>query len=240
MAFSVNVVLLEKACAILKQHPRTFWCIGGACVGKSALCHAISNTWGFQVYDIDSHILGDFMLKSTVDRHPYFKQWMSADDPFAWLLALEDAEYLSFQAALTVEYLDLLTEDLRKINPEMPIIIDGGLSHPALLKGYFPLEHMVCLTLSDLRRPHMWDDHQNRQLITDLLRTKPRHESLLRKFLHFEDLLSHHIQGECLTHHIRTLKRTEFTTLNQLVAECGQAWRLAQPMSQSLERTQSN
>ncbi len=139
MQFIVNEAFLAKARTVLADRRRVYWIVGGSCSGKSTLCRNLSAAYDIPVYDMDAQIFGGYQGRYTPERHPASLAWFGADDPLAWALALSLDDWYHLNRATHAEYLDLLADDLLAGDPSGALLIDGGITNPALLAQVMPV-----------------------------------------------------------------------------------------------------
>lgn len=178
-----NRGFVAAARAVLGSRRRVFWVIGGAAAGKSTICRAIAERTGLRVYDMDAHIYGSYGPRYDPERHPANSRWLAAENPLAWMLGLDPAALDAFGQATTAEYLDLLAADLRDESPEEPLLIDGGITHPALIAQALDPQQIVCLIIADEERVRAWETAEERAMMRDWIRALPEPELMWRRFL---------------------------------------------------------
>lgn len=217
MHFQVNQELLSRAGSILARRSRVYWIVGGACSGKSTICRAIAAQCGIPIYDMDSHLFGDYPSRCTQARHPALKTWFAAPDPFAWLLGLPPDEFEVFNRATTAEYLDLLADDLRGAEPDDALLIDGGITNPALLAQVMPVSRIVCMETPEAMSARIWEESAERRSMKEMALQLPNPEAAWSKFLLFDRLMTRTILRECRESGIAVVTRDGSTPLSASV-----------------------
>ena len=103
-------------------------------------------------------------------------------------------EFNSFNQAALPEYIDLLAEDLTEARPESPLLIDGGISNPALIAQVIPTRQIVCLSAPlDV---NVWESADRRSM-KDAIYQLPNPEEAWLKFLDFDKQITRTIEREC-------------------------------------------
>jgi hypothetical protein len=196
-----------------------FWVIGGAAAGKSTICRAIVERTSFQVYDMDAHIYDSYGPRYTPERHPANTRWLAAENPLAWMLGLDPAALDAFGRATTAEYLDLLAADLRDWPPEQPLLIDGGITHPALIAQALDARQIVCLTTSDEERVGAWETAEERAMMRGWVRALPEPERMWRRFLAQDAQIAATLERESQEAHIPVMVRQPSTSVRDLAEQ---------------------
>lgn len=219
MGFYINHDLLTKAHKVLAGRKRLCWIVGGACSGKSTVCQALSVACGVPIYDMDAHIFADYPQRCTDERHPSLKTWFSAPDPFAWMLGLAEGEFVAFNRSSNAEYLDLIADDLRERAQDETLLVDGGLTHPALLAQVVSVGQIVCLETTKAASVRAWEESPDRQFMKEMVLGLPNPQASWQKFLRFDRLITRTILKECRESGILTLRRDDSASVNALAAQ---------------------
>ncbi len=214
--FDVNQELIGKARAILFERNNIYWVIGGACTGKSTICRAIAESKGIKLYDMDEHIFGRYLDRYSAERHPASKAWFSAENPLAWVLSLSEDEFDALNRTANAEYLDLLADDLAKTDPQRPVLIDGGVTHPAIIAQAIPPENLFGLEIPTAAAAKIWETSPVRADMKQWIYALPKPEEMWIKFLAFDQLISQTIGRECRESHIKTFLRNNSTSVAEL------------------------
>ena len=215
MPFILNNDLLAQSRAALCRRERLYWVVGGAGSGKTTICEALSAKFELPVYDMDTHIYGAYHGRFTQERHPVNKAWSSARDGLAWLLDMSWDEFNSFNQAALPEYLDLLAEDLEATKPNASILIDGGISNPAILAQVIPNHQVVCLAIPERSSAKIWNETDERKGMKEAVYQLARPEEVWRKFLEFDDRITNTILKECRENDIAVCPRGETESVDE-------------------------
>jgi len=214
MPFIINNDLLTQSRATLFKRDRLYWVVGGAGSGKTTICRVLSTWFDIPVYDMDAHIYGAYHGRFAQDRHPVNKAWSSARDGLAWLLDMSWDEFDSFNQAALPEYLDLLTEDLDATKPNASVLIDGGICNPALLAQAISTRQIVCLAIPERSSVKIWEDTDERKSMKEAVYQLPKPEEAWRKFLEFDDRITHTTLKECRENNIAVCERGEVESVD--------------------------
>jgi hypothetical protein len=155
---------------------------------------------------MDAQIYGAYHGRFTPDRHPVNYAWSTAPDGLAWLLDMSWDEFAQFNRAALPEYLDLLSEDLDTTDVNASLLLDGGITNPALLAHVIPPPQIV-----GLASPTRASAHAMKEAIYHLAQP----EEAWRKFLEFDDRITSTILKECQEHHIAVCSRDEGESVDQ-------------------------
>ncbi len=221
MRYTINTDLLTLARAALSGRGGLYWIIGGAGSGKSTICQVLSVRFSVPVYDMDAHIYGAYHGRFTAEHHPVNRAWSSARDGLAWLLGMSWEEFNNFNQAALPEYLDLLAEDLADIDLNAHILIDGGISTPALLARVIPPRQMVCLAVPEQSSVTVWDQPE-RSSMKEAIYQLPKPDEAWRTFLEFDERITQSILKECQEHDIPICWRSEAETVAELAERVAQ------------------
>lgn len=207
--FTINFNLLKQANNSLNLRERVYWIVGGAGSGKTTICQTLATTYGLSIYDMDAHIYGEYHGRFSPERHPVNSQWATAANGLAWLLEMSWEQFDAFNQAAVPEYLDLLAEDLTKMEPDATILIDGGVVNLGLVTQALPASHLVCLARPDRSSAEIWSESEERLAMKEIVYQLPNPEKAWQKFLKFDTQINKTILQECLKNNIPICTRTE-------------------------------
>jgi hypothetical protein len=199
-----------------------FWIIGGAASGKSTLCRAMGERFDVPVYDMDEHIFGLYMGRYNWERHPASMSWFSAENSLEWAISLTLDAFDSLNRAANVEYLDLFAEDVARHPAETQILVDGGITHPAILAQAIPKERIVCLGLEAEESATAWNSDPERLPMKQMVLDLHSETATWEKFLAQDRQITETIQAESLKTGIKIVSRapgTSVKTLSSLVLQ---------------------
>jgi len=216
MHFPVNSDLIAHARDVLSCRKRLFWIVGGAGSGKTTICSILSERYAFPVYNMDAHIYGSYHSRFTPERHPVNTAWTTSENRLAWLLSMSWDEFNSFNQSALAEYLDLLAEDLAGTRPGSPLLIDGGISNPAIIAQVIPIRHIVCLSAPlDV---NVWESAA-RQPMKETIYQLPNPEEAWLKFLDFDKQITRTIEIESQDNNISICLMNSNTSPEALAGE---------------------
>jgi len=195
--FAVDMSLLDQVAVRLRSLGVVYWIVGGSGSGKTTVCLLLSDLCGLPVYDMDAHIYGSYHSRFTPQRHPANWTWSHSPDALAWLLDMSWDEFNRFNQAALPEYLDLLADDLEKLQPPNGILVDGGFSNPGLLSRVIPVQHIVCLAVDGSESTQVWEGQPERLQMKQAVQRLPRPEAAWQRFLDFDRRLTAGILQEC-------------------------------------------
>ena len=167
MLFPLNEDLIARARAVLAPRRDVYWIIGAACAGKSTVCRRLARESGIALYDMDEHTYGSYMNRYTQERHPACKTWFSAPNPLAWVLSLSPKEFDALNRAVQAECLDLFAADVATAGRH-PLLVDGGITHPAMLAGVISPERIFCIETTAAERVSRWETSDDRAEMKEL------------------------------------------------------------------------
>ncbi len=224
MPFPVDHALLAQARAKLADRP-LLWIIGGAGAGKTTICQALADRLGLPLYDMDAHIYGSYHGRFDVVRHPINSAWAAAPDGLAWLLGRAWDEFDAFNRAALAEYLDLLGDDLAALPGGVEVIVDGGVSTPAVLADVLPVRRIACLAAPNLSSTAIWEGTAERLAMQEAMAHFADPAAAWRTFLDFDARITQTILAECRQCGIPIYPRTDTTSVEELIrrvlsAEC--------------------
>jgi len=214
--FDINRQLLDKARAVLFDRPNVFWIIGGSCSGKSTVCRAISKATKIPVVDMDDYVYGSFINLYREDRHPASNTYFSAQNPLAWALSLTWADFNSLNRAANAEYLDLLADIFEHTNKRGYRLIDGGITHPAILAQVVPKINVFCIDAPEAERVTTWETSETRSSMKGWIYELPNPDEKWKKFLFFDRVMTQTIVGESIENEIEVFMRDEGTSIREL------------------------
>lgn len=211
--FVTNETLIESARAILWERRHLLWLIGGSGTGKTTLSRAAAALAGTGLYDMDEAFFGRYTIDP--QRHPATTAWFSAEDPLGWILARPWPEFEAIYRAANAETLDLLAADLAG-QPDAPLIIDGGITHPSVLAGAVPAERVICLEREETARAREWATAASRAEMKAAVLALPDGPRMWLRFLEYDRRLAATIDRESRACGIRLLAGDETTGMDQL------------------------
>jgi hypothetical protein len=223
MQFNLNYNLLAQSRTALARHDKTYWILGGAGSGKSTLCQALSAKLDLPVYDMDAHIYGTYHSRFTPERHPVNLAWSKSPDGLVWLLDMSWDEFNQFNQAAIPEYLHLLCEDIDAMSPNARLLIDGGICNPGILAQAFPASQIVCLAAPGLSSTEIWTETDERKVMQEIIFQLPNPKEAWRKFLEFDEKITHTILKECQESNIAVLSRSTTETVDALTERVANA-----------------
>ena len=194
--FQVDQRLLEESGRVLASDPRVHWLLGGSGSGKSTVCRTLHSELGVTVLDMDSRIYGTYHASFSPSRHPVSCQWRAAKDRMSWLLEMTWSEFEAFNRASLPEYVDLLSRELRTIGGSCPVLVDGGIWHPALLATILAPSRIVCVRRDGLDASTLWAEPGAR---SEMRRAAMRLDATGAKwarFLEFDDGITSTVAAE--------------------------------------------
>ena len=215
MRFIINNDLLTQSRASLFRRDRLYWVVGGAGSGKTTICQALSARFDIPLYDMDAHIYGAYHSRFTHKRHPVNRAWSTARDGLAWLLEMSWDEFDSFNQAALPEYLDLLVEDLDATQPNASVLIDGGICNPALIAQVISTPQIVCLAIPGRSSAEIWNETDERNSMKEAIDQLAKPEEAWRKFLEFDERITHTILKECQEKNISVCPRGETESVDE-------------------------
>ncbi len=172
---------------------------------------------------MDAHIYGTYHGRFSQTRHPVNKSWVAAPNGLAWLLNKTWDEFNNFNQAALVEYLDLLVEDVEKMESDATLLIDGGVCNPAILAQVLPPKQIVCLARPGLTSREIWNENEERRGMRAMIDQLPRPETAWQTFIEFDARITQTILQECLENNIRICTRTESDTVAQFTQQVADA-----------------
>ena len=206
----MNQPMLDSARAILEPRTNLRWLIGGSGSGKSTTAQALGARTGITVYDMDVAVFSRFHFDPT--RHPATTSWFTADNPLHWMLCRPWAEFDALYCAANAEYLDLLADDLAG-QPDEPLLIDGGITHPSVLTQVIPAARIICLERDEAQRAGEWDTSPTRTPMRDEILALPDGAALWRRFVEYDRQMTETLSRESRECGIQILRWGENDTV---------------------------
>ena len=226
--FPADLELLAEAARLLSPYKRLYWIIGGAASGKTTLSRLISERSGMDRYDIDEHSFGDYAPRFTAERHPATYAWYTADNPFAWMLSHEWDEFSAVYKANNVETLDLFAADVAaNCDPDLPLLVDGGITHPSVLGQVVAAERILCLAVSEGESARAWETDPDRIPMKEMTLALPDGEAAWQRFLDYDQRMHELCVDESRAAGIAVLKRAKGATADQMAARIADLWGLS-------------
>ncbi|MBP6016095.1 MAG: hypothetical protein KA586_05190 [Candidatus Promineofilum sp.] len=213
--FATNEELIEHARDTLWERRHLLWLIGGSGSGKSTVSRAVAARAGIAVYDMDEAFFGRYTINP--QRHPATTAWFSAEDPLGWMLAQPWPEFDALYRAANAETLDLLAADLSG-QPDAPLIIDGGITHPSVLVGAVPAECVICLERDEMSRAREWETAASRAEMKAAVLALPDGATMWSRFLAYDRRMTATIGRESRERGIRVVAWDEATGVERLAA----------------------
>jgi len=223
MPFIINNDLLTQTRTTLYGRDRLYWVVGGAGSGKTTICRALSARFDIPIYDMDAHIYGAYHSRFTQKRHPVNRAWSTARDALAWLLDMSWDEFDSFNQAALPEYLDLLSKDLNATKSNASVLIDGGICNPGLLAQAIATRQIVCLEIPERPSTEIWNETYERKSMKEAIYQLAKPEEAWRKFLEFDEQITHTILKECKENNISVCSRGETEAVDDFAERVAQA-----------------
>ena len=221
--FEADKTLIEKARTVLGVRTGLVWLIGGSCSGKSTVSRGLSARTGISVYDMDEAVFGRFRFDPV--RHPATTAWFTADNPLRWMLSLPWPEFDALYRAANAEMLDLLADDLN-CRRDAPLLIDGGITHPALLVQTLLPSRIICLEAPAGFATQEWETAAGRAPMKDEILAMPDGEALWQRFLDYDRRMTATIGRESREAGILVVNRSEGRAVEELVTHVVEVRRL--------------
>jgi len=218
--YHLDEMLLNQSREILKDRKSIFWIVGGSCSGKSTVCKAISQKYGLLYYNMDEYIFGKYIRRYSKEQHPASREWFSAKSPLDWALSFSSwEENNEFNIAVTAEQLSLFCEDIQEIEKSQALLVDGGITNPAILARVLDIHQICCIKIEDDLCIRIWEDCEERQSMKEMILQLPSHQDKWSKFCNTNILMNQQIETECKENKIKVLYRQEETTVDDMVNE---------------------
>jgi len=225
--FTTNHLLLQDIRPLLAPFNRLYWLIGGAGTGKSTISRALAAQPGVQRYDMDEHSFGDYARQYTPQRHPATTAWYTAENPFGWMLSHSWENFAALYSACNVETLDLFAADLSaNYDPQRPLLVDGGITHPSLLAQVLPPECIICLAIPPGEGARLWQTDPDRRVMLEMTLALPDGPAALQRFLTYDQKLHDLCIHESRAAGILVLERDRETPVADLTTVIADHWQL--------------
>jgi hypothetical protein len=212
--FATNQALIERARAVLWSRRNLLWLIGGSGSGKTTISRATAARTGIPLYDMDEAFFGRFQIDP--QRHPATTAWFTAENPLGWMLSLSWPAFDALYRASNAEMLDLLAADLDG-QPDEPLLIDGGVTHPSVLTQAVPPGLIICLERDETARAREWDVAAGRAEMKASVLALPDGVAMWQRFLEFDRRMTATIGRESRENRVSILNWDESATPDELV-----------------------
>ncbi|WP_192929601.1 shikimate kinase [Alkaliphilus serpentinus] len=220
MRYHLNESLLNEARKVLKNRKNIFWIVGGSCSGKSTVGKTIASKFKMLYYDLDEYIFDKYIRRYSKELHPASREWFFAENPLNWALSFSSwEENNEFNVALTVEQLSLFSEDVQEIDRDKAILVDGGITNPAILARVLDAHQICCIKIEDDLCIRIWEDCKERQPMKEMILQLPSPQEKWSKFLDTNVLMNRQIETECRENGIKILYRKDKTTVDDMANE---------------------
>lgn len=220
MKYHLNESLLTKARKVLESRKNIFWIVGGSCSGKSTVGKVISRKYGLLYYDMDEYIFGKYIGRYSKELHPASREWFFDENPLNWALSFSSwEENNEFNIAATAEQLNLFCEDIQEIDKNQAIVVDGGITNPAILARVLDIQQICCIKIEDELCIRIWEDCEERQPMKKMILQLLSPQDKWSKFLMINTLMNQQIETECRENNIKIFYRQEETTVDDMVNE---------------------
>ncbi len=215
--------MLAQSGTILSSRKNLYWIIGGAGSGKTTISRSLSAKFGIPVYDMDDHIYGTYHGRFTQERHPVNTAWSKSQDGLAWLLDMNWDDFNNFNQAAIPEYLNLFCEDIDTMSRAARLLVDGGICNPTILAQAFPTNQIVCLATPGQSSTEIWSENDERKSMKEMIFRLPNPKEAWRKFLEFDERITHTILKECQESDIAVFSRSATETVDELTERVANA-----------------
>ena len=168
---------------------------------------------------MDAHVYGDYYGRFSPTRHPVNTAWATAPNGLGWLLGMTWEEFDNFNQAAFPEYADLLAADLADSDPTQVLIIDGGISTPALAAQLISANQIICLANPGQTSAEIWEGNEERLAFKEFTNQLPDPESAWQKFLDFDAKITQTIFQECQTFAIPIIVRKPTDPIADIVEQ---------------------
>lgn len=206
MTFCIDDTLLAEMRLRLRERDDLRWIIGGAGSGKSTISRILAERFGLHLYDMDAHIYGTYHRHFDARLHPVNTLWSGEKNPLSWQLGMPWEEFLSFQQAALVEYLDLLCRDLADLTGG--VIVDGGVVSAAVLAQAVPADRAICLEAAGQSSRQIWEANPERLAMRDMVERVQGIDAPWQVFLEFDRMITQTLLSESRSAGIAVLQRT--------------------------------
>jgi len=186
---------LKKYKGKLDSINEIYWICGGSAAGKTTLCKILQVKYSFEIYDINSHVDGDYNSRYTKEKHPVHWRFVQNSQPMEWLLNKSWEEYLQFNIKTNIEYIDLLVVDMNTIDRKRNIVVDGGeLTVPSMLAEIIPEDRVFWTKASEKLRLKAWE---SRSWAREIVQTFKEPSKSWEKWMEYDRKLSKFIKRYC-------------------------------------------
>ena len=218
MKYTVNERLLEPCREILKNRKKLFWIVGGSCAGKSTFSMALSKKHNLLYFDMDQYIFGKYLNRYSKEIHPASWEWFNSKNPLDYALSFSTwQENNNFNKATTAEQINIFCQDIKEIDENQGIIIDGGISNPAILARVLNLSQIFAIHIEDDLFIKVWESCKERQSFKTMIFNLSSPKEKWDKFLKSNIYMNHEIYKECKDHKIKVFHRLEDTKLEDMI-----------------------
>lgn len=164
--------------------------------GKSTVATYLSASRHLNCIDMDSRIYGSYLQLYSRERHPATRTWFDQDNQLQWALSLSWEEFEQLNQATTAEILDLFAQETPP-RGNKSVLVDGGISHPALLAQVVDPARIICLRRPQKACSRSWEEDENRAQMKQIILSLADGQQAWKKFLHFDTMLSRTIAEQC-------------------------------------------
>ncbi len=211
---------------VYAARPQLYFLMGGSCTGKTTLTQALAARYQLPTVDMDAHIYGDYHGRFMAEAHPANYAWATAENSLAWLMAKSWPAFDQFNAESNKEYMVLLAEDLLNHDPHKPILVDGGFSKPGVVAQFVPARQIVCLALPEGVSGRIWNEHPERLPMKEMVQQLSSPPDAWNHFLRLDSCISQTLVTESELHGIRVIYRDEKSTVDDLMQQIADYWKL--------------
>ncbi|SET34629.1 hypothetical protein SAMN05660297_02126 [Natronincola peptidivorans] len=217
MKYHLNEYLLTEAGEILSNRKNIYWILGGGCAGKSTISKRISEKYGLLLYDMDEYIYGKYISRYSEELYPANTAWFTADNPMDWALSFPTwEENNDFYIAATAEHLHLFSEDIKKTDQHQSILVDGGITNPAILAKVLSPQQICCIKIDNQLSNKIWEESPERQPMKEMILQLPCPQDKWKKFLSINESMNQQIEAECRESNIKIFFRDDKTTVEEM------------------------
>jgi len=171
-------------------------------------------------YDMDEYIFDKYIRRYSKELHPASREWFFSKNPLNWALSFSSwAENNEFNIAATAEQLNLFCEDIQEIDKSQAILVDGGITNPAILVRVLDAHQICCIKIKDDHCISIWEDCEERQPMKKMILQLPSPQYKWSKFLNTNILMNRQIETECRENKIKIFYREEETPVDHMVNE---------------------
>jgi len=129
--------------------------------------------------------------------------------------AMRQLEELKLEYHAVTSYLT----DIQKIDENQAILVDGGITNPAILAKVMDPHKICCIKICDNLCIRIWEDDEERQPMKKMIFQLPSPKDKWSKFLNTNILMNQQIEAECKENDIRIFFRQDETTVDEMVNE---------------------